>query len=185
MTSVSADGSAPSLLVCVNQQSAAAGMILQNGVFCVNVLRDDQAHISDTFAGRTKNPSGDRFEGVSWRTLKTGAPVLDEALVAFDCRLRQHLRHGTHHVLIGELVDIALNEPSSPLIYANRAYGRPAPLEALHRARDEPAGQSGTIAPDRMSGRAGAFRHGRAVGGLRRDATSDSRSSWSRRTRQR
>ena len=50
MCSVTAD--APTLLVCVHQKSAACEAILANGVFCVNVLRDDQALISDTFAGR-------------------------------------------------------------------------------------------------------------------------------------
>jgi flavin reductase (DIM6/NTAB) family NADH-FMN oxidoreductase RutF/DNA-binding transcriptional LysR family regulator len=139
MTSVSADGAAPSLLVCVNRQSAAAGTILGNGVFCVNVLREDQAIISDTFAGRAKVPSGDKFAGVPLRTLATGAPVLDQALVAFDCRLVRHLEHGTHHVLIGELVDVALYEASAPLIYANRAYGRPVPLRGSHRAAAGPA----------------------------------------------
>ena len=64
-------------------------------------------------------------------------------LVAFDCQLRQHLQHGTHVIFIGELVDIVLNESSSPLIYANRAYGRPAPLEALRRGREAQAGRSG------------------------------------------
>lgn len=143
MASVSADSAAPSLLVCVNHQSAAARMILENGVFCVNVLREDQAMISDRFAGRIRTPSGDKFEGVGWRRLGSGSPVLDGALVAFDCQLRQHLQHGTHLIFIGELVDIALNESSSPLIYANRAYGRPAPLEALPRDRKAQADRSG------------------------------------------
>ena len=99
--------------------------------------------ISDRFAGRVKTSSGDKFEGVGWRTLGSGSPVLDGALVAFDCQLRQHLQHGTHFIFIGELVDIVLNESSSPLIYANRAYGRPAPLEALRRGGETQAGQPG------------------------------------------
>ena len=66
MASVAADSVAPSLLVCVNHQRAAARMILENGVFCVNVLREDQTMISDRFAGRVKTSSGDKFEGVGW-----------------------------------------------------------------------------------------------------------------------
>ena len=143
MASVSADSEAPSLLVCINHQSAAARIILGNGAFCVNVLREDQAVLSDRFAGRVKTSSGDKFEGVSWRRLHSGLPVLDGVLVAFDCQLRQYLQHGTHVIFIGELVDIVLSESSSPLIYANRAYGRPAPLEALRRGREAQAGRSG------------------------------------------
>ncbi len=82
MASVSADGGAPSLLVCVNRQSAAAGMILENGVFCVNVLRDDQALVSDTFAGRVRTPSGDKFEGVGWRTLESGGLENSQAMLS-------------------------------------------------------------------------------------------------------
>ena len=51
MSSVSADTDKPTLLVCVHHMSPAATAIVENRVFCVNVLRDDQSHISDTFAG--------------------------------------------------------------------------------------------------------------------------------------
>src|SRR3979490_2549211 len=53
MVSVSADTPQPTLLVCIHGRSAVAAAVLENGVFCVNVLRDDQAHISDNFAGRS------------------------------------------------------------------------------------------------------------------------------------
>jgi flavin reductase (DIM6/NTAB) family NADH-FMN oxidoreductase RutF len=51
MSSVSADSERPTLLACVHESSPAARAILENGVFCVNVLRDDQSFISDVFAG--------------------------------------------------------------------------------------------------------------------------------------
>ena len=37
MSSVSADTAKPTLLVCVNEASASAAAILENGIFCVNV----------------------------------------------------------------------------------------------------------------------------------------------------
>jgi flavin reductase (DIM6/NTAB) family NADH-FMN oxidoreductase RutF/DNA-binding transcriptional LysR family regulator len=126
MCSVTAD--APTLLVCVHQKSAACEAILANGVFCVNVLRDDQALISDTFAGRIQTPGGDKFECADWCSLTTGAPALSRPLVAFDCRLEEHVRWGTHVIFIGEVADAVVNEIGSALIYANRAYGTPAQL---------------------------------------------------------
>jgi flavin reductase (DIM6/NTAB) family NADH-FMN oxidoreductase RutF len=51
MVSVSADTPQPTLLVCIHHLSPVADALLKNGVFCVNVLREDQAHISDSFAG--------------------------------------------------------------------------------------------------------------------------------------
>jgi len=49
MSSVSADGEKPIMLVCVNTQSATADSILENGVFCVNILRDDQSYMIHCF----------------------------------------------------------------------------------------------------------------------------------------
>ena len=130
MTAVSADTPTPSLLVCVNESSRTAGLIRDNGTFCVNVLRCDQAELADLFAGRVRTPSGDKFEALPWSTLVTGAPVLHGTLVSFDCRLKQAVRYGTHWILIGELADMLLHEhPRPPLIYANRAYHEPVPLE--------------------------------------------------------
>ncbi|HEX2136830.1 MAG TPA: flavin reductase, partial [Microvirga sp.] len=128
MSSLSADTPTPSLLVCINQQSVAGKTIVANGAFCVNVLRDDQITISDVFAGRQKTSSGDKFDAGVWRSSRSGTPVLSDALVAFDCQLKQYVPYGTHWILIGELTDIAINEPSSPLIYTNRAYGTSVPL---------------------------------------------------------
>lgn len=128
MTSVSADSATPSLLICINEKSATAEAIRANGVFCVNVLRDDQTYISNIFAGRHKTTSGDRFDCGEWRTLVSAAPVLADALVSFDCRVEKSFQHGSHRVFIGELNEMILNEGKAALIYANRAYGSPVPL---------------------------------------------------------
>ncbi len=138
MCSVTAD--APTLLVCVHHKSAACEAIQANGVFCVNVLRDDQALISDTFAGRIQTPGGDKFECAEWRSLTTGAPALSRPLVAFDCRLGEHVRWGTHVIFIGEVAETVVNESGSALIYANRAYGTPAELAP---PADSPGATSG------------------------------------------
>lgn len=129
MASVSADSTKPSLLVCVHHKSGAAEAIQRNGVFCVNVLRDDQTDISDTFAGRIKTADGDRFSAGTWTTEVTGSPRIVDPLVAFDCRLAQSLRYGSHHVFFGEVEHIFVEHGGNPLIYAARAYGRAARIE--------------------------------------------------------
>jgi flavin reductase (DIM6/NTAB) family NADH-FMN oxidoreductase RutF len=128
MSSVSADGEKPTLLVCIHHRCAAAGAILGNGVFCVNLLRDDQSGISECFAGRRRPPEGDRFACADWTVGRNGVPRVADALVAFDCRLRSGVRVGTHHVLIGEVVDLSIGGRGAPLIYARRSYGTPTPL---------------------------------------------------------
>ena len=62
MVSVSADTPQPTLLVCIHHLSPVVAAVLENGVFCVNVLRDDQAHISDNFAGRSGAQGAAKFD---------------------------------------------------------------------------------------------------------------------------
>ena len=129
MASVSADTPAPSLLVCINRSSKACPAVLKNAVFCVNVLRDDQSHISDVFAGRIRTEDGDKFSCADWAPLETGAPRVIDPLVAFDCRLTHSELMGTHYVMFGEVEEIFIAERGLPLIYAGRAYGTPVRLE--------------------------------------------------------
>lgn len=129
MASVSADTSRPTLLVCVHHMSPAAQAIIDNGIFCVNVLRDDQSFISDCFAGRYKTADGNKFSCTSWTTLATGAPRVVDALAAFDCRILSAQKIGTHHVIIGSVEEIFALDRGSPLIYANRAYGTPLRID--------------------------------------------------------
>jgi flavin reductase (DIM6/NTAB) family NADH-FMN oxidoreductase RutF len=125
MVSVSADGPQPTLLVCIHHRSAVAAALLENGVFCVNVLRDDQAHISDSFAGRSSARGVAKFNCTEWTTQVTGAPRVLDSLVAFDCRVTASERVGSHFVVFGSVQDIFVAGGGAPLIYANRAYGVP------------------------------------------------------------
>lgn len=131
MASVSADTPRPTLLVCVHYKSPAAQAIIDNGVFCVNVLRDDQSYISDTFAGRFRDNISDKFACTEWTKQITGAPRVKDPLVAFDCRVLSSERVGTHHVFIGEVEDIFSAGRGSPLIYANRTYGRTSRIDPV------------------------------------------------------
>jgi len=125
MVSVSADTPQPTLLVCIHHLSPVVAALLENGVFCVNVLRDDQAHISDNFAGRSGAHGSAKFDCAIWTTQLTGAPRVVDSLVAFDCRVTASERVGSHYVVFGSVQDIFVAGAGAPLIYANRAYGVP------------------------------------------------------------
>lgn len=123
MTSISADGDAPTMLVCVHHLSAAADAIIQNGRFCANLLRDDQSYISDIFAGRVKPAAADKFSCAEWEAMKSGGLRVKNPLAAFDCGVLDARRVGTHYLFIGEVREVFLSLFGRPLIYANRAYG--------------------------------------------------------------
>jgi len=143
MVSVSADTPQPTLLVCIHHLSPVAAALLENGVFCVNVLREDQAHISDSFAGRSGAHGAAKFECARWTSQLTGAPRVVDALVAFDCRVTAWEHVGSHVVVFGSVQDIFVAGSGAPLIYANRAYGIP---QRFHRAPATPPSGSGALA---------------------------------------
>ncbi len=129
MSSVSADARRPTLLVCVHYKTAVAQQIIKNGVFCVNMLKDDQSYISDAFAGRFKEQLKDKFDCADWVAMPSGAPRVVDPLVGFDCHVISAERVGTHYVFFGEVASIFIADRGSPLIYARRSYGATTRIE--------------------------------------------------------
>lgn len=111
----------PTLLVCVNRANYSHDRFKENGVLCVNVLAGRHRALSEAFAGR-KLSSDDRFEGADWHRLATGAPVLADAVVAFDTRITQFTEVGTHSVFFCEVVDMHFGGSAESLIYFDRAF---------------------------------------------------------------
>ncbi len=111
----------PSLLACIHHLSPAAAAIEHNGVFCLNVLSEDQVRLSEAFAGRIENL--DPFSAGAWSTLLTGSPVLEGASASFDCKVDHMLTEGTHRIFIARVV-AALQGVASPLVYGRRSYAR-------------------------------------------------------------
>jgi flavin reductase len=121
MSSVSADGDAPTLLVCLHHEASATAAILENGCFCVNALQQSQTAIANVFASRSAAKGGDKFQAADFAPLITGAPALEAALASFDCTLKSHERVGTHHVMIGA-VRLVRHGAGTPLLYGDRRY---------------------------------------------------------------
>ena len=130
MCSVSVDGPAPALLVCIHHSSPVCDAILANRAFCVNMLREEQVLVSECFAGRSGAKNGAKFDCAGWKVLSTGSPVLEGSLAAFDCALSQHHRVGTHYVLLGDIRDVESGDDRKPLLYHSRTYARAETLEA-------------------------------------------------------
>ena len=130
MSSVSADGPAPRLLICLHSRGDTCARVLRNGMFCVNLLRDGQQHIADIFAGRDPSGEARARQAEKWRAMATGAPRLPDPLAAFACRIDEARRVGTHHVIFGAVEDVYVTDRKAALIYANRRYGYTVPQAA-------------------------------------------------------
>lgn len=123
----------PTLLVCINRSSSAYAAVSASEALCVNTLSADQTNVANAFGGRT--PMDERFAAAHWGRLTSGAPVLEGALIAFDCRIVARHAVGTHDVLYCEVVALSEGDAGDGLLYAARRYHTlpltpPAPREA-------------------------------------------------------
>jgi flavin reductase (DIM6/NTAB) family NADH-FMN oxidoreductase RutF len=120
----------PTLLCCLNRTSATYTAIRANGRFAVNVLALSDRPVADRMA--TPGSPDEKFSVGLWTTLETGAPVLETALVAFDCVLAQSVEVGTHGILFGEIQALKSRAAHvKPLLYAHGGYGGFASVEAV------------------------------------------------------
>ncbi len=110
----------PTLLICINRNSRSRSEIEIGGGICVNTLASHQQALSAAFAGPLE--MHERFAQGSWLRLVTGAPVLEEAVASFDCRISNIVEVGTHSVLFCEVMAVHMGEPREGLAYFARAY---------------------------------------------------------------
>src|SRR5260221_12115728 len=104
----SATAEPPTVLACINKLAATHAAVVKSKVFCVNVLRAEDWELSSAFSGAA---SGDaRFKSRNWTRLATGAPVLVDSLVSFDCRVVKKLAYGTHTIFLGQVEQILLGQ---------------------------------------------------------------------------
>src|SRR5687768_753065 len=122
--SVTADP--PTVLVCINKLATTHGVVGKSKVFSVNVLRAEDWELSSTFSGATSGEG--RFKSRDWTRLATGAPVLIDALVSFDCRVVKQLAHGTHTIFLGQVEQVLFGKKGKPLLYSEGQYAKLASL---------------------------------------------------------
>lgn len=109
-----------SILICVNKDASATEIILQSRCFAVNVLAEHQQEIARLFSTPKLAPE-QRFSGARWHELKSGAPVLTDALASLDCEVATHLLYGTHYVIVGRVLAMQSREGSG-LLYCDGQY---------------------------------------------------------------
>ncbi len=119
----------PTLLVCMNKASRSHTHFVENKILTVNVLGAQHEHIPNVFA--SKLSSEERFQHGVWTELETGCPVLEDALVNFDCEIDQIQEVGTHTILICRVVAIQQSEQEQSLVYFNRAYHQVGQTEVV------------------------------------------------------
>ncbi|OLP46019.1 flavin reductase [Rhizobium oryziradicis] len=111
----------PTLLVCMNSRSAQTALFMENRRFCVNVLTGDHKDLAGFFAGREPDMAS-RFAAGDWVDFASGNQALADAIVSFDCLLKEARLVGTHNILIGEVVEIRARRDGHALLYVDRSF---------------------------------------------------------------
>lgn len=103
--SLSADP--PSLLICLNRASRILGFVEGNGVFCVNIVAEGQEDLAMAFSGAELPGVPRDFDTDDWEIPDGGGgPKLRNSAAGFHCRHLQTVSHGSHNILIGEVVGV-------------------------------------------------------------------------------
>jgi flavin reductase len=110
----------PTLLVCLNRNSSVFETFQANKTLCVNTLRSGHEKLSSLFGGKT--PVEERFAAAEWTPGVTGAPMLADAIVSFDCTVSDSVDVGTHKVLFCTVVGVQEAGHGEALIYFKRGY---------------------------------------------------------------
>lgn len=120
VTSLSAEP--PRLLVCINRNASAWPLLSEYRSFGVNLLDASQQDLADRFAGRGGEKGPARFLGARWKSLVTGAPLLEGALASFDCTVEEIIERHSHAIVIGRIEAVDLGDWSDPLLYWSGVY---------------------------------------------------------------
>jgi flavin reductase (DIM6/NTAB) family NADH-FMN oxidoreductase RutF len=117
----------PTVLVCVNRNSFANGVIKANAKLTVNWLSADQSELSQLFAGVGGLSMPDRFSRSQWGTLASGAPYCKEAMMTLDCHVADAIEVGTHTLIFARVIATTKADERQPLAYYQRAYATTHP----------------------------------------------------------
>lgn len=102
----------PLIMTAVHPNRYSHELIDQAGAFALHVLGRSQKEMLKRFKGPDPEK---KFDGISWKTKQTGAPVLDDCIAWFELEVRQKLSPGNHTLFIAEVVNCSLNSSADPL----------------------------------------------------------------------
>jgi 3-hydroxy-9,10-secoandrosta-1,3,5(10)-triene-9,17-dione monooxygenase reductase component len=104
----------PLVAVCPAKTSTSWPALQETGTFCANVLHGDQTELARTFS----RSGGDKFAGVPYRpSPATGAPLLEGVAAWIDCKIDQTIEAGDHWLVLGEVLELAVEVDGGALVF--------------------------------------------------------------------
>jgi flavin reductase (DIM6/NTAB) family NADH-FMN oxidoreductase RutF len=100
----------PLVVIGVKADSGAHTVVKGTGRFALNMLGKDQKGLAFTFFKPAKLEDG-KLSGQAFRIGGNGAPILEAAIAAVECSVRQIVELGDHHIVVGEVTEAHLMKP--------------------------------------------------------------------------
>lgn len=111
----------PLVLVCVDHLAETHLHLRERRQFGVSVLKEEQEALSEFFADPERNPDAGYRLGVQFRPMKSGTPVLQNALGNLDCSVVSAHQAGDHAIFVGEVREVLVGD-GAPLLYFRGRY---------------------------------------------------------------
>jgi len=109
--------SPPLVVVAVDKSASMHGLLQKAKGFAINILKQEQEHLSVRFAQRGPKD----FADLATKVAQTGAPILADALAYVDCKLVEIAAAGDHDMFIGECLAGEVGS-GTPLIFFGGQY---------------------------------------------------------------
>ena len=111
----------PVISVTLRRLTHTHDLVVKSGMFAVTVLTSAQKHLSDLFAGKIPNVTN-RFDGLKTQKLLIDAPILENGMAYFNCRVMNAIPIGENTLFVAEVIAARGEGEGEPLVYHNREY---------------------------------------------------------------
>jgi flavin reductase (DIM6/NTAB) family NADH-FMN oxidoreductase RutF len=111
----------PMIAIAMEQEAHSLSVVRAAGHFAVNVLESGQRDLAGQF-GRAHAKVGDKLAGHPCQAGSTGAPLLEAALGAVECRVVGETPSGDHVLILAEVVDAHFWREGIPLTLAETGF---------------------------------------------------------------
>ncbi len=126
----------PMVSISVRPDRYSFPILKETGEFVVNLTTKELAYATD-FCGVKSGREGDKFKALGLTPLaaeKVHAPLIGESPVNIECRVRQVMALGSHHMFLADVVSVHADvrymdekrkfhlEKAEPIVYSHGAY---------------------------------------------------------------
>lgn len=99
----------PLLAIGVKADSGCYAAVKETGQFALNMLGKGQQGVAFAFFKPAEVEDG-KISGEPYRAGDNGAPIINSAIAAVECKVVQIVEVGDHHVVVGEVTQAHLHK---------------------------------------------------------------------------